>query len=189
MQHVDSVSLNVLCQILKLSKTKSMYSDLVFWALSSNKSLGKLGKAIWQSGARNNMASLSRKRNCDFLGIFKVSCRKNWWRAYILFSGAKNALKASCVDCHAHCILINTVTTPQSVSNVCSLACSATLSTFPLSETNTICVTSSLVNHLNINTFPTTISEWWLQVCKQLWKKQNTPDFVPIKLLIGHPFQ
>lgn len=58
----------------------------------------------------------------------------------------------------AYRILINTVTTLQSVSNVCSFAFSATLST-SLQETNFTCVTSSLANQLNINTFPTIISE------------------------------
>lgn len=52
--------------------------------------------------------------------------------------------------------------------------------TFFLRETNFTCVTSSLVNQLNINTFPILSSEWWLQVYKQLWKKQNKPDDVPI---------
>lgn len=71
MQHVDSVSLNVLCQILKLSKTKSMYSDLVFWALSSNKSLGKLGKQYGNQGPEITWLLLAERETVTSLAFLK----------------------------------------------------------------------------------------------------------------------
>lgn len=83
----------------------------------------------------------------------------------------------------AHCILINT--TIQSVSNVCSFAFSATLST-SLHLCNSLF--RQLDNQVNINTFPTIISGWWLQVYKQLWKKPNKPEDVPLTNFSLSPF-